>query len=100
MTLDNTSANNVAIEIMHPLVSEYHEELFHQRCTCHIVNLKVKDGLNLVHEPIKKISHLNPYFNAKSTRVQSFKQYYKHDMPRAKTSGLDQPHRLNSTYMM
>ena len=31
LTLDNAAANNVAIEIMRPQLSGYHEELFHIR---------------------------------------------------------------------
>ena len=48
LTLDNASTNNVAIEIMCPQLSSYHEELFHIRCGCHIVNLIVKDRLELI----------------------------------------------------
>ena len=54
-TLDNASANNAAIEIMRPQLSSYHDELFHIRCWCHIVNLIIKDGLELIQEPINKI---------------------------------------------
>ena len=46
VTLDNASTNNIATKIKRPLVSRYHEKLFHQRCNCHIVNLIVKDSLD------------------------------------------------------
>ena len=55
VTLDNASMNNVAIEILRPLVSGYHDELLHQRCACRIINLIVKACLDLVHEPVEKI---------------------------------------------
>ena len=44
ITLDNASSNKAAIKLMRPHLSEFHEELFHVRCTCHIVNLIIKDG--------------------------------------------------------
>ena len=37
--LDNASANNIAIELMRPSLSGFHDKLFHVRCDCHIVNL-------------------------------------------------------------
>ena len=39
ITLDNVSANNIAIELMCPSLSGYHEELLHVMCACHIINL-------------------------------------------------------------
>ena len=48
ITLKNVFTNNVAIERMRPHLSGFYEELFHVRCSCHIVNLVVKDRLDLV----------------------------------------------------
>ena len=50
--LDNTAVNNVAIELMSPHLSDFHEELFHIRCACHIESLIIKYGLNLVQESV------------------------------------------------
>ena len=52
ITLVNAFTNNIVIELMHPSVSGFYEELFHIRCTCHIMNLVVKEGLDLIHEVI------------------------------------------------
>ena len=73
LMLDNTSANNVAIEIMRPQLSGYNEELFHIRCGCHIVNLIVKDGLELIQAPINKTRSTIVYISNNSSRVASFK---------------------------
>ena len=73
LTLDNTSANNVAIEIMRPQLSDYHEELFYIRCGCHIINLIVKDRLELIQAPINKIRSAIVYISNSSSRVVSFK---------------------------
>ena len=54
VTLDNAFANNVTIELMRPSLSGYHDELFYVRCACHIVNLVIKDKLDLVQEFIQK----------------------------------------------
>ena len=50
--LDNVSTNNVVIELMRPQLSGFHGKLFYVRCACHIVNLVVQDGLDLVQESI------------------------------------------------
>ena len=42
------------IEIIHPQLSDFHDELFHLRCRYHIVNLIVKDGLYVIQEPVNK----------------------------------------------
>ena len=52
VTLDNAAANTRAIDFLRPLVKGFHEELFHQRCACHIINLIVKSGLKRIQEPI------------------------------------------------
>ena len=73
ITLDNASANNIAIELIRPSLSGFHEELFHVRCACHIVNLIVKEGLDLVHEVITRIRCAIVYLSNSSSRVASFK---------------------------
>ena len=72
ITLDNASANNIAIELMRPNLSGFHEELFHVRCAYHIVNLIVKEGLDLVHEVITRIRCAIVYLSNSSSRVASF----------------------------
>ena len=62
VTLDNVSANNVAIELMRPSLSGFHEKLFHVRCGCHIINLIVKEGIDHVHRSIDNIRKCIVFF--------------------------------------
>ena len=100
LTLDNASANNVAIEIMRTQLSGYHEELFHIRYGCHIVILIVKDGLELLQEPINKIRSSIVYISNSSSRVASFKGLCRAYNKRPGIFGPDEQHRWNSTYVM
>ena len=54
-------------------LSRFQEELFYVRCACHIVNLVVKDGLDLVQESIEKIRQFIVYLFNSTSRVTSFK---------------------------
>ena len=40
---------------MYPQFSSFYDELFHRRCGYHIVNLIIKDGLEVIQESINKI---------------------------------------------
>ena len=100
ITLDNASANKIAIELMRPNLSGFHEELFHVRCACHIVNLIVKEGLDLVHEVITRIRCAIVYLSNSSSRVASFKVMCRGYEKRPRIFSADEPHRWNSTYAM
>ena len=60
ITLDNAASNNVAIHELANHISQdsyiqIDEELFHNRCLAHILNLIVKDGLKKIAEAIGKV---------------------------------------------
>ena len=43
ITLDNASTNNVAADLLKPAIQlDLNGSLFHNRCTCHIINLIVQ----------------------------------------------------------
>ena len=85
---------------MRPHLSGFHEELFHIRCAYHIVNLIVKDGLNLVHESIQKIRQYIVYLSNSSQRISSFKILCKmYEMIPRKFDPYEE-YRWNSTYIM
>ena len=71
ITLDSMPANNIVIEILKPLVNGYHDELFHYRCACHIINLIVKASFKLVQEPINKSRTSINYLNSKNSHIAS-----------------------------
>ena len=56
----------------------YCDELFHQLCAYHIINLIVKSCIKLVQEPISKIRDVIKYLNAKNSQIQSWVQTCKH----------------------
>ena len=93
ITLDNASANNIVIELMHPNLSGFHEELFHVRCACHIVNLIIKEDLDLVHEAILRIRSCIVYLSNSSFRVVSFKIICRGYEKRPRIYRPDEPHR-------
>ena len=52
---DNATSNNRAIELLKPKIGGYHSELLHQRCACHIINLIVKSGIDIIHMYIDRV---------------------------------------------
>ena len=100
VTLDNAAANTLAIDFLRPLVKGFHEELFHQRCACHIINLIVKSGLKRIQEPISKIRESIKFLNAKNSRIQSWVQTCKHNCVPPRRLQSDVETRWNSTYLM
>ena len=100
VTLDNAAANSLAIDFLRPLVKGFHEELFHQQCACHIINLIVKSGLKRIQEPIQKIRDSIKYLNAKNSRIQSWGQTCKHNCVPPCRLPVDVETRWNSTYLM
>ena len=85
---------------MRPHLGDFHEELFHVRCACHIVNLIVKDGLILVIDSIQKIRQCIVYLSNRSQRVASFKILCRAYEMRPRKFDPDEQHRWNSTYIM
>ena len=59
ITLDNATSNDVAVSelIRHILQDsiDIEDEVFHNRCLAHILNLIVKDGLKKISEGIKMV---------------------------------------------
>ena len=73
---------------------------FYVRCACHIVNLIVKEGLDLVHEVITRIRCAIVYLSNSSSRVASFKVMCRGYEKRPRIFSADEPHRWNSAYAM
>lgn len=105
ITLDNCSTNNSMIEKIKnklhlgPLVKD--GSLLHMRCCAHILNLIVKDGLEVVKDGVNKIHDSVVYWTAIPKRVEKFKETAKQlHMIYTKSLFLNCPTRWNSTYKM
>jgi hypothetical protein len=64
LSLDNASANEVAVNDVIANLSDVHASLpcdgffFHVRCACHVLNLVARDGMNMIAGTIEKIKSL------------------------------------------
>ena len=75
--------------------------LLHMRCGCHIFNLIVKDGLDVVQPAIKKIRESVAFWTATPKRVEKFEDMAKFvKVPIVHKLGLNCKTRWNSTYKM
>ncbi|KAF1858918.1 hypothetical protein Lal_00000738 [Lupinus albus] len=105
ITLDNCSSNDAMI----PKIKDKLRlgnllrdgSLLHMRCCAHILNLIVKDGLEVVKDGIEKIRDSVAYWNATPKRNEKFEETAKQlRVPYTKKLILDCPTRWNSTYKM
>ncbi|CAN1732014.1 Putative AC transposase [Linum perenne] len=105
ITLDNCSTNdrmleNVKTKLALPLLIK-DEALIHMRCSAHILNLVVKDGLDVVRDGIEKIRESVCYWMATPKRLEFFQETAKQlKLRHDKRLVLDCPTRWNSTYAM
>jgi hypothetical protein len=105
LTLDNCTTNNSVIpELIRkigPSKLMLEGALLHMRCGCHIFNLIVKDGLDVVQPAIKKIRESVAFWTATPKRVEKFEDMAKFvKVPIVHKLGLDCKTRWNSTYKM
>ena len=105
ITLDNCSTNDALVDI---LLGKLQPEkliclgrLFHMRCCAHILNLIVKDGLEVIKGGIEKIRESVLYWSATPKRKEKFKETTKQLwISFTKELVYDCPTRWNSTYLM
>ncbi|KAI0526836.1 hypothetical protein KFK09_002428 [Dendrobium nobile] len=106
ITLDNASANNVCVDYLRnqmnlrsALLCE--GEFFHLRCTAHIINLIVQEGMKEIDGSISKIRESIKYVKGSQARKQKFLDCVRQSCLESKR-GLrqDAPTRWNSTFIM
>ncbi|KAM7515218.1 hypothetical protein LguiA_004801 [Lonicera macranthoides] len=106
ITVDNASSNDVAVEYLKKqfrkhdnlLLDGYH---LHMRCTCHIINLIVKDGMKELVESIEGIRNCVKFIHSSSARLDKFREcaiLEKKD--KMATVPMDVVTRWNATYTM
>ncbi|CAI0403689.1 unnamed protein product, partial [Linum tenue] len=105
ITLDNCSTNDSMIRVIQSklvlpdLISE--GALIHMRCAAHILNLIVKDGLDVVKEGIDNIRSSVVYWSATPKRLEFFLETAKQlKFTSEKRLVMDCPTRWNSTFKM
>ena len=55
IALDNASNNTKAVGLLKREINPPLKNIFHVRCSCHILNLIVKDGLDCFDDSIQKV---------------------------------------------
>ncbi|KAH1228970.1 Zinc finger BED domain-containing protein RICESLEEPER 2 [Glycine max] len=105
ITLDNCTTNDAMID---KIKDKLHlgsflrdGSLLHMRCCAHILNLIVKDGLEVVKEGVENIRDSVAYWTATPKRKEKFEETTKQlRIPYNRNLALDCPTRWNSTYKM
>lgn len=105
LTVDNCTTNDAMIDkILGKIDSSsllLDGNLFHMRCCAHILNLVVRDGLDVIKESVEKIRSSVAYWTATQSREEKFVEAAKQlRVPSTKMLELDCKTRWNSTYNM
>ncbi|CAN1848697.1 Zinc finger BED domain-containing protein RICESLEEPER 2, partial [Linum perenne] len=105
ITLDNCTTNDSMVSIIRnklvPSNLLMDGSLLHMRCSAHILNLIVRDGLDVIKDGIDKIRESVSYWIATPKRVEFFIESARHVEVNVKRKlVLDCPTRWNSTYEM
>ena len=106
MVVDNASANDVMVRQLKRWLCEksllsLSGALFHVRCSAHILNLIVQDGLAKAGGFLQKIRETVSLLNRSPALYQKFeKALAQLKLTDAKKVGKDVPNRWNSTYLM
>jgi hypothetical protein len=105
VTLDNCTANDAVIPILirnicaSKLILE--GKLLHMRCATHILNLIVKDGLEVIQPAIAKIRDSIAFWTATPKRIEKFEEIARYVRVHIEHKlALDCKTRWNSTYKM
>ncbi|XP_072087004.1 zinc finger BED domain-containing protein RICESLEEPER 2-like [Arachis hypogaea] len=105
LTVDNCNTNDVMIDNI--LTKTSHRnfilggKLFHMRCCAHILNLIVKDGLQLISHAIERVRDSVHYWTATPKREEKFKETCAQvKISYTKNLCLDCKTRWNSTFFM
>ncbi|TXG63502.1 hypothetical protein EZV62_010496 [Acer yangbiense] len=105
LTVDNCSTNNAMISIILDKLDNdstlLNGEMFHMRCSPHILNLIVKDGLDVISDSIDRIRGSVAYWTASPKREEKFLETVcELEIESIKKLALDCKTRWNSTFLM
>ena len=77
ITLDNASNNDKMVETISRCVRLQFPSIFHIRCSTHIINLIVQEGLKMSDEYIGRLRDVLLYISASGPKIQSYKRVCK-----------------------
>lgn len=107
VTVENATANSSALRKFQSefsLVSEealvLDGEMMHLRCSAHIINLIVKDGMADAYESVNAVRNVVVYVRASGNRLSSFDQKVDAGKLTRGSLPLDVSTRWNSSYLM
>lgn len=105
VVVDNCTTNdammNVLIEKLERRCLMLGGDFLHMRCSAHILNLIVKDGLEMIDPAIGKVRECISFWMSTPKRVEKFEEACRLlNVNRGKKVGLDCRTRWNSTYLM
>jgi hypothetical protein len=108
VTLDNASANDLAIRQLKNLINERRPggldadgSYFHLRCAAHVINLVVKDGLQCILSSITKLRSSVKYVRGTPARKHLFEDAVRScGITSDKHPAADVATRWNSTFLM
>ncbi|KAK2648419.1 hypothetical protein Ddye_015908 [Dipteronia dyeriana] len=105
LTVDNCSTNNAMISIILDWLSSdsllLNGDMFHMRCSAHILNLIVKHGLDVINDSIERIQSSVSYWTASPKREERFFETFRQlNIQITKKLVLDCKTGWNSTYLM
>lgn len=105
VTLDNCTTNDKVISLLSDKLGAsklmLRGKVLHMRCCAHILNLIVKDGLDVIKSAIENIRDSVAYWTATPKRVEKFEDTAKYvKVAITKKLALDCKTRWNSTFTM
>ncbi|KAK2652189.1 hypothetical protein Ddye_012045 [Dipteronia dyeriana] len=105
LTVDNCSTNNAMIPIILDKLSRdstlLNGEMFHMRCSAHVLNLVVKEGLDVINDSIDRIQGSVSYWTGLPKREEKFLETVRElEIVSTKKLALDCKKRWNSTFVM
>ena len=105
LTVDNCSTNNAMIRILLEMLSDVslllNGDMFHMRCSAHILNLIVRDGLDVISDSVERIRSSVSYWTSSPKREEKFFETVNQlEIESTKKLVLDCKTRWNSTYLM
>ncbi|KAK3211881.1 hypothetical protein Dsin_016587 [Dipteronia sinensis] len=105
LTVDNCSTNNAMIRILLEMLSDVslllNGDMFHMRCSAHILNLIVRDGLDVISDSVERIRSSVSYWTSSPKREEkNLETVNQLEIESTRKLVLDCKTRWNSTYLM